>query len=370
MSNFFKFKPKDNALFEIESPPRPIPPKYNKENQLAFSLEKNIDVFKDLLHYPDSNDLIFRFFDIKINKEKYHAMLIMYDGLCDSNIINDYIIRQLMSGIEIEENQNKSIIKHKQLFSIKEVLVGNILSESQVSFAKTYAKVINSILHGDCALIVDTLDQAIISDVKKIPSRSINKSENEMTVKGPAESFIENFRSNTALIRKFVKDENLIFETIEVGTHSKTKCAVAYITNITNDSLINEVKKRIGNIDIDYLLDAGQLEQLIEDQTFIVEPLILSTERPDKIAANLTEGRVAIIVENSPDVLIVPSIFTDFLKSSEDSYIRYPYTLLLRLFRVPATILSVLLPRSLYCYYHFSSRDDSDRFTLFDCRYA
>lgn len=342
--SLFHFEPKDKSIFAIEPPSQTIKPKYNKNNQLDFSLSKNLDVFKDLLHFPDSNDLIFRFFDIKINNKKYNAMLIMYDGLCDSNVINDYVLRQLMKNIIIEETQNKSILKNKKLLSIKDALVGNVLSETQISFSKTYSNVIDKILHGDCALIIDTFDQAIISDAKKIPSRSINKSENEMTVKGPSESFVENFRQNTALIRKFVKDENLIFETLEVGTHSKTKCAIAYITDITNDSLISEVKKRINGIDIDYLLDTGQLEQLIEDHTFIVEPLILSTERPDKVASNLMEGRVAILVENSPDVLIVPTVYTDFLRSSEDSYIRYPYTLLLRLFRVPAVILSVLLP--------------------------
>jgi len=344
MPSFFKFEPKDKALFEIENNTTIIHPKYNKENQLDYSLAKNIDVLKDLLHFPDSNDLIFRFFDIKINNEKYNAMILFYDGLCDSNLINDYLLRQLMKNITIDISPNKSILKNKKLTSIKDILIGNLLSESQISFAKTYHEVITSILHGDCALIVDSIDQAIITDAKKIPSRSINKSENEMTVKGPSEGFVENFRSNTALIRKFVKDENLIFETIEVGSHSKTRCAIAYITNITNDSLINEVRKRIKNVEVDYLLDAGQLEQLIEDHTFIVEPLILNTERPDKVASNLTEGRIAIIVENSPEVLIVPSVYTDFLRSSEDSYIRYPYTLLLRFFRIPAVMLSVLLP--------------------------
>lgn len=370
MPSFFHFKPNTTSLFEIESPPKTIKPKYNKENQLDFSLNKNIDVFKDLLHFPDSNDLVFRFFDIKINNETYHSMLIMYDGLCDSNIINNYLLKQLMKNIYVEDNKNKSILKKKKLTSIKDVLVGNHLSETQISYAKTYADVIENILHGDCALIVDTLDEAIISDAKKIPSRSIGKSENEMTVKGPSEGFVENFRSNTALIRKFVKDENLIFETLEVGEKSKTKCAIAYITDITNDSLINEVKKRIEGIDIDYLIDSGQLEQLIEDHTFIVEPLILSTERPDKVASNLTEGRVAIIVENSPDVLIVPSVYTDFLRSSEDSYIRYPYTLLLRFFRIPATILSVLLPRTIHCNHNFSPRNDSNRPFIFYCRYS
>ena len=344
MFHFFQFTPKKQTLFEMEKSYESPKPKYDKKNQLNYSLEKNIDVLKELLHFPDSNDLVFRFFDVSINQKKYHALLILYDGLCDTNFINDYILRQLMQNIVVEQNSNKSILKTKQLKGIKDILVGKVLAEGQISFAKTYEKLITSILHGDCALIVDTFDQAIISDVKKIPSRAVGKSENEMTVKGPSEGFIESFRSNTALIRKFVKDENFIFETIPVGKSSKTNCAIAYITSITNDSLVEETRKRIQGINIDYLLDTGQLEQLIEDHTFIVEPLILNTERPDKVAANLTEGRIAILVENSPEVLIVPSIYTDFLRSSEDSYIRYPYTLLLRLFRIPAVILSVLLP--------------------------
>ena len=145
-------------------------------------------------------------------------------------------------------------------------------------------------------------------------------------------------------MRKFVKDENLIFETLEVGTKSKTKCTIAYISDITNDSIINEVKRRINGIEVDYLIDSGELEQYIEDKTYLVDPLILSTERPDKVASNLVEGRVAILVEGSPNVLIVPAILSDFTHSSEDTYIRHPYALLLRLFRLPSIFLSVFLP--------------------------
>lgn len=344
MLDFFKFIPKKQTVFQIENSNGPTPAKYNKNNQLDFTLTKNVEVLKELLHFPDTNDLIFRFFDININNQKHSAMLLMYDGFVDSELINDYLMRQLMSDIQIETPQNKSIIKNKNQLNLKDIICGSILAESQVSFADTYSKVIDSILHGDCALIIDSLDIAFICDVKKLPGRTVAKSENEMTIKGPSEAFIENFRANTSLIRKYVKDENLIFETIEIGSHSKTKCAIAYITDITNDSLIAEVKKRLEGIDINYLLDAGQLEQLIEDRTFVVEPLILSTERPDKVAANLTEGRVAIIVEGSPEVLVVPAVYSDFLRSSEDSYVRYPYALLLRMFRIPAIILSVLLP--------------------------
>lgn len=344
MINFFNFTPKEFSNFQIKNPTAPVPAKYNKENQLDFALNKNVEVFKNLLHFPETNDLVFRFFDLTINSKKYNAMLILYDGMVDSDLINDYLMRQLMRDVAINENQNKGIIKKKNSIDLKDVICGNLLAENQVRFVNTYSKVIDSILHGDCALIVDGLDIAFICDTKKLPGRTVSKSENEMTIKGPSEGFIENFRTNTSLIRKFIKDENLIFETIEIGSHSKTKCAIAYITDITNDSLINEVKRRLEGIDVNYILDAGQVEQLIEDQTFIVEPLILNTERPDKVAWNLTEGRVAIIVEGSPNALVVPAVYSDFLRSSEDSYVRYPYSLLLRIFRIPAIILSVLLP--------------------------
>ena len=245
--SFFKFKPNDHSSFQIATATPPIPNKYNKNNQIDFSLNKNVEVLKDLLHFPDSNDLIFRFFELKINNQKYNALTIFYDGL------DDYLIKQLIKGIKIEVPQNKSIIKNKDTLDIKNIIVGNLLAQSQVSFVNTYDDIINHILHGDCALIVDTLDSAIICDVKNLPSRSIEKAQNEMTIKGPSEAFVENFRKNTALIRKFVKDENLIFETMEIGSHSKTKCAIAYITDITNDSLIAEVKRRLG---IDYLISS------------------------------------------------------------------------------------------------------------------
>lgn len=221
---------------------------------------------------------------------------------------------------------------------------GKILIQSQVEICETFSKLIDGINHGECAILIDTLDIAIICDVKKVPDRSVDKSENEMTIKGISESFVESLRTNTALIRKYVKDENLIFETLEIGSKGKTQCAVCYISDVTNDSLINEVKRRLNSIDIDYILDSGQIEQLIEDKTFTLNPLILSTERPDKVASSLIEGRVAIIIEGSPNVLIVPAIFSDFTHSPEDNYIRHPYALLLRIFRIPAIFLSIFLP--------------------------
>jgi spore germination protein KA len=342
MKNFFKFKPsKPKNDFRISDDT--FTPTLSKEKDINSALKENVEFLQKIFHYPISNDIQFRYFDININENKYNALLIFYDGMVDSNLINGHLIKQLMKKYNSSNEQN-SVLKQKNVLNIKDIISGEMLSESQVTFAEKYDDLVTSVLHGDAALLVDTLNIAIICDVKKPPSRSVSKAENEMNIDGPSEAFIESFRTNTALIRKFVKDENLIFETLEVGSQSKTKCAVAYISTITNESIINEVKRRINSIDIDYLLDSGELMQLIEDKTYLIDPLILSTERPDKVASHLMEGRVAIIVEGSSNVLVVPAVFSDFTHSSEDSYIRFPYSLLIRLFRFPAIFFSIFLP--------------------------
>ena len=119
--SFFNFDPNKKDIFQIENSNEPIKNKYNKNNKLDFSLTKNIEVLKDLLHFPDSNDLIFRLFDITINNEKYNALLLFYDGLSDSDMINNSLLRQLMRGIKVENSTPHSIIKSKNILNLKDI---------------------------------------------------------------------------------------------------------------------------------------------------------------------------------------------------------------------------------------------------------
>lgn len=318
-------------------------------SNISHSLELNKNFICKALHYQLSNDVQIRDIDIYINSTTIKSFFVSYDGLVNTDLINNYIIRALMNKSNTYENPSsgtKSFLKKKntQTKTLIDTITNSILHDLQITTSSDFDEVIQCILHGDSALFIENQDTALICDTKNIPGRTVTKAEIEMNLKGPTEAFVENFRTNTALIRKFVKDKNLIFESMEVGTETKTRCAIAYISTITNDSLINEVKRRISEIEIDYLLDSGQLEQLIEDKTYIVDPLMISTERPDKVASHLVEGRVAIIVEGSSNVLVVPAIFTDFTHPSEDSYLRFPYSLLLRIFRLPAIFFAVFLP--------------------------
>ena len=341
MNRFFQFTPQLKNHFQIKNPSLPMASVFNKEDSLHDSLEKNLNLFKRIFHFPSASDFIIREFSITINDQIYSSCLLFYDGMVDGNSINISILKPLMMPLKFE---NHHLLKKLPEEEILPHLLDSTLSHCQLQTKQKVYEVVDSMNHGDCVLLIDGISKAIIIDVKKIPTRSINKSENEMTIKGPSESFVETLRTNTALIRKFVKDENLIFETVEVGQKSKTKCTIAYISTITNDSILHEVKRRIQSLQIDYLIDIGELEQLIEDKTYLLDPLTLSTERPDKVASGLWEGRVAILLEGSPNALLVPAVFTDFTHSPEDTYMRHPYAMLLRIFRLPAIFLSIFLP--------------------------
>lgn len=191
---------------------------------------------------------------------------------------------------------------------------------------------------------MDTLSIAFDIEVKGFQQRSIDKPLNETVIKGPHEAFVENIRTNTSLIRRIINNENLIIENIEVGKITKTKCAVCYMDNITNSDLINEVKYRLNNLEVDSVLSAGELEQLIVDSNNLGIPQVLSTERPDKATKYLLNGRVIIIINGSPYALIMPAVLIDFLTSPEDSNLKVNFGNFLRGLRVLACFITLLLP--------------------------
>ena len=205
-------------------------------------------------------------------------------------------------------------------------------------------KQLKQLIHGNCVLFVDTLDRAFDIEVKGFKQRNVDTPNNEIVIKGPHEAFVENIRTNTSLIRRIVNNENLIIENIEIGKITKTKCAVCYIQNITNSDLVNEVKYRLNNLDVDSLLSGGELEQLIVDSNFLGIPQVLSTERPDKATKYLLHGRIVVLVNGTPYGIIMPSILMDFLTSPEDTNLKTSFANFLRCLRVLSVFITLLLP--------------------------
>ena len=206
-----------------------------------------------------------------------------------------------------------------------------------------FKDVFDRVNFGDCGLFIDTLSVAFTIDVKGYESRNISEPKNEIVVRGSQESFVEKLRTNTSMLRRLINNENLIIENASVGKVSKTKIAICYMKDIANDDLVAEVKYRINNLNVDNIISSGQLEQLIQDNNSMF-PQLIASERPDKSANHLLEGRVVVLVNGSPYALIMPGVFIDFLSSPEDVNLKYQYSNLLKIVRIIAFIITLFLP--------------------------
>ena len=315
------------------------PPLTQNENApLAISkrLSENLDYMKTKYSLPVNGDIVLREFDIIVKHKVISAFIMFHDGMVERKIINQTILQPLMllSNLDIKSTEE----------DIVSYISKHILPQNQLIITQEYTEVINMVNFGGCVIFLDGINTAFVADVKGWEHRNVQRPNTELVIRGPQEGFTEILRVNTALIRKILRDENLIAENISIGRRSHTPCAMLYIKDITNNALVQEVRKRLESIRIDYITDSGELEQLIEDNVFLPAPQILATERPDRVAAMLAEGKVAVIMSGSPFALVMPVTFFALIHSPEDSYVRFTYANLLRFIRILAILFSLLLP--------------------------
>ena len=192
-----------------------------------------------------------------------------------------------------------------------------------VKETKLWDEICDAVMEGDTVLFIDQCETALILSTRKYEDRSVSEPITESEIRRPRDGFIENIQTNAALIRRKIKDYGLRFDNMKIGERSKTVISVVYIQSLVNDSLLKEVKSRLERIKIDSILATAYIEEMIEDSPFSLFPKIANTERPDKVCAALLEGRIAIMVDNTPFALIIPAIFWEFLLSSGDYYEKY-----------------------------------------------
>ena len=311
----------------------------NAEYEVADAsryLGENMKFIKRVYSIPKSGDVILREFDIAVKDRVFAAFIVFIDGMVDRATINEFILQPLMllSNMDIknEEEELANYIKN------------HIMPHNQITITSKMKDIISQVNFGGCAVFIDGIDSVFVADVKGWEHRGIERPNNELVLRGPQEGFNELLRANTALVRKFLLDEKLVVENMAVGKRSRTPCSVLYIRDIANESLIKEVKRRVANVNVDYVLGSGELEQLIEDNTIIPAPQIISTERPDKVASLLSEGKVAVMVNGSPFALVMPATVAGLFHSPEDSFARFPYGNFMRFIRLLGLFLAMLLP--------------------------
>ncbi|WP_202914648.1 spore germination protein [Paenibacillus antri] len=301
------------------------------EVALSAELDANLNLIKETL--GDSADVMVRRF--RIGALSRTAALVFVDGMADATTIDRYVLEPVMRAESTEAGDPVAWLQAAGL------------PVNEVAVVERLGKTLHAILSGDAALFVEGVASALLLNTKGFEKRGIEEPRSEAVVRGPRNGFAETIRMNTAQIRLKLKDPNLRIKGLKVGQRGNTSVAVTYIEGVADPHIVDEIVRRIEKIDIDAVLDSGYIEQFIEDTHWTPFPLIQNTERPDKVVSNLLEGKVAILCDGSPFVLIAPAVFNQFYHSPEDYYERYLIATLIRLIRIISMGMAVLLP-SLY----------------------
>jgi Bacillus/Clostridium GerA spore germination protein. len=309
---------------------------HNSTVYLSKNLEENLQLLREAL--GPSDDVIIRDMMISSNS-KVDAAVIYIDGLVDRNLVNQDILKPLMFNLQlIKDNVSQNYS------SLIDFIKSSVLTVGQIIATEDIDRVISDVLIGHTAILVEGVTQAMLIDAKGWKVRNIEEAKNELAIRGPRVGFNETLRTNTALLRRIIRDPRLTFESLQIGERSKTDIAIVYIKGIIKDSLIDEIKQRLKRINTDAILDIGYIEQYIEDNPLSVFSTIGNSERPDVTAARVLEGRAAILVDGSPFALTLPMLFIEGFQSPEDYYARLYYASFIRWIRFLAFVLSVYLP--------------------------
>jgi spore germination protein KA len=307
---------------------------------LSSDLKTNIDYIKKTL--GNSSDIVIREFQSG-QKGEIKIGIIFTDGLTNSDELQDFVLNTLMFEIRNAELDSTDIDSSCLINLIK----NHSLPVAGIMEISDFQKLFLQLLSGDSILLLDGCSKAISISLRQWADRGVEEPSSQTVVRGPKDGFTETIRKNTALIRRRIKDPNLRIETLQIGTKTQTDVAMMYLKGIANDKTVAEVQSRLNRISIDAILESGYIEELIQDKTYSPFPTVYNTERPDAVAAAILEGRIAILVDGTPFVLVVPALFVHFLQSSEDYYQRADIATLIRLLRYFSFFLALLTP-SLY----------------------
>jgi spore germination protein KA len=297
--------------------------------KLSKNSEENIEIIRNKT--GNSPDIIIKNLSIFDN----NIYIIINETLADKTYIDDYVLK----FFEIEKLRKKV----NDADNILEYLKQNITT-NKTTVIDNFDDVLYNILSGFTVVLIDGFGEALSLETRAQLNSGIKESQNEMVVKGPKDAFTENYQTNIGLIRKRLKTEDLWLEEIMVGTKSKTRVGIMYVKSIASKKLVDMVLKKVKEIKIDSIFDSNYIIELISGNKSSVFANYLSTERPDLTSMHLLDGRIAIIVENTQYIVIVPGLFVDFFHTTEDFYQKVSNVNFTRVVRLIAFFVAIIVP--------------------------
>ncbi|MFC0188613.1 spore germination protein [Fictibacillus aquaticus] len=234
-----------------------------------------------------------------------------------------------------------------------EELIHQLETAAPLYTYRHFDEITAAVLKGHAAIFVDRVDAVYCLAIEMWQARGVEEPQSQTMVRGPREGFVETLQTNTTLIRRRINTPSLRFNLSEVGKITKTTVLIAYLDGIVDQDVLTEVKERLKNINTDKVFESGMIEELIDENGYSPFPVFQSSERPDVAAAALTEGKVVIMFEGTPFVLITPTTFISFFQAAEDYYHHFDLSTFIRLIRILSFIISISLPAAFIAFTTF-----------------
>ena len=291
---------------------------------LYSNLDKNIAEIKNT--FKDAGDIVFR--------EFYSGSVRLFMVYADNIVHGDSVNENILTNLMLRGAEQPTTLA----FQLKSIAVGEV---AQIT---TFEEVYDAVLLGDTIVFSENDNGAVQVSTKGWPSRGIPAVESEVTLFGPKDAFTEVASTNIVLIRRRIRDTRLKVKRMNIGSRSKTDIAVMYMQDIVRNEILEETLKRLAEIDTDAIMDSGYLQQFIEGSFLSPFPQLQLTERPDKTASAIYEGRIAILVDNSPFVILVPATLNVFFQAADDYYQQWQMMSFLRALRFIGAVAAVTLP--------------------------
>lgn len=307
---------------------------YDENDQMIAKIHTSLDQTIEVVDaiFENCGDAVKRRFTIG-GANKVDIYFVYIDNMIDKKLLEEDTLRYLIYKMDELPKENQF-----------EYIQDKGLRTADMSVLTSMPQAIDFVLSGDTAIFIDGYDKALRVSIKGMANRGVPTVEKEVTVRGSNESFSEALFINRVLLRKRIKDARMKMVQLKVGTRTKTDVAIVYMEGIAKPEIVDDIRKRLDNFVVDGIFDSGMLEQLTERNHYSPFPEFQSTERPDKAASALTEGRVCLIVDNSPMVLLLPTTLNAFYQASDDYYSRWEVATFARILRYVASFIAVALP--------------------------
>lgn len=285
-------------------------------------------------HFSKSIDVVIR--PIKITQNNITVHIFGVDGLINTELFD----RAILQSFKFDKNLNDCRTERAMMDYLLSGGAYHVFTKEETDMDL----LLRYVLSGMIGIIFDQEKKAIVYDIRSFEKRSISEPAEEGVLKGAKDSFIEVMRINTALIRRRIRSEYLVVESLNVGRVSKTDMSLVYISNIANMDTVNKIRDKINSIDIDNISTPAFIEEYLIENKKSLFPQIMYTQRPDRVAANLSDGRIALVVDGIPFVYLLPCQLPMLMQSPEDYANHFLIGSSLRVIRYLSMVVTLFLP--------------------------